>query len=71
MQQKVNAVIEREGIDGIAKQLNTTGHTLQIIIDGLTQPEGFDIRKGKTFKGISSVISHWLFLSVYFCLVFN
>ncbi|XP_054852763.1 S1 RNA-binding domain-containing protein 1 isoform X2 [Eublepharis macularius] len=45
MQQKVNAVIEREGIEGLVKSLNTAGHTVQIIIDGLTQPEGFDIRK--------------------------
>ncbi|KAM9154780.1 S1 RNA-binding domain-containing protein 1 isoform 2-T2 [Pangshura tecta] len=44
MQQKVNAVIQKEGIEGAAKILNTTVHTLQIIIDGLTQPEGFDIR---------------------------
>ncbi|XP_074845739.1 S1 RNA-binding domain-containing protein 1 isoform X2 [Carettochelys insculpta] len=44
MQQKVNAVIQKEGLDGTAKRLNTTVHTLQIIIDGLTQPEGFDIR---------------------------
>ncbi|KAM7173300.1 S1 RNA-binding domain-containing protein 1 isoform 1-T3 [Macrochelys suwanniensis] len=44
MQQKVNAVIQKEGIEGAAKTLNTTVHTLQIIIDGLTQPEGFDIR---------------------------
>uniref|UniRef100_A0A8C0H1M2 S1 motif domain-containing protein n=1 Tax=Chelonoidis abingdonii TaxID=106734 RepID=A0A8C0H1M2_CHEAB len=44
MQQKVNAVIQKEGIEGAAKALNTTVHTLQIIIDGLTQPEGFDIR---------------------------
>ncbi|KAM6462881.1 S1 RNA-binding domain-containing protein 1 [Liasis olivaceus] len=45
MQQKVNAIIEREGMDGITKRLNTTEQTLQIIIDGLTQPESFDIRK--------------------------
>ncbi|CAM4552660.1 unnamed protein product [Caretta caretta] len=44
MQQKVNAVIQKEGIEGAAKTLNTTVHTLQIIIDGLTQPEGFDFR---------------------------
>uniref|UniRef100_A0A8D0FF68 S1 RNA binding domain 1 n=1 Tax=Strix occidentalis caurina TaxID=311401 RepID=A0A8D0FF68_STROC len=44
MQQKVNAVIQKEGLEGIAKRLNTTVHTLQLIIDGLTQPEGFDIR---------------------------
>lgn len=47
MQQKVNAVIQKEGIEGAAKTLNTTVHTLQIIIDGLTQPEGFDFRTGK------------------------
>ncbi|XP_042328682.1 S1 RNA-binding domain-containing protein 1 isoform X2 [Sceloporus undulatus] len=45
MRQKVDAVVEREGMEGIAKRLNTIGQTLQIIIDGLTQPEGFDIRK--------------------------
>ncbi|XP_048338697.1 S1 RNA-binding domain-containing protein 1 isoform X2 [Sphaerodactylus townsendi] len=45
MQQKVNAVIEREGLEGLAKSLNTAGHTVQIIIDGLTQPKAYDIRK--------------------------
>uniref|UniRef100_A0A803TRY5 S1 RNA-binding domain-containing protein 1 n=1 Tax=Anolis carolinensis TaxID=28377 RepID=A0A803TRY5_ANOCA len=45
MQQKVNVLLEREGMEGISKRLTTTGQTLQIIIDGLTQPEGFDIRK--------------------------
>ncbi|XP_065610852.1 S1 RNA-binding domain-containing protein 1 [Cyrtonyx montezumae] len=44
MQQKVNAVIQKEGLEGAARRLNTTVHTLQLIIDGLTQPEGFDIR---------------------------
>ncbi|XP_068262800.1 S1 RNA-binding domain-containing protein 1 isoform X2 [Nyctibius grandis] len=44
MQQKVNAVIQKEGLEGTAKRLNTTVHTLQLIVDGLTQPEGFDIR---------------------------
>uniref|UniRef100_A0A493TF57 S1 RNA-binding domain-containing protein 1 n=1 Tax=Anas platyrhynchos platyrhynchos TaxID=8840 RepID=A0A493TF57_ANAPP len=44
MQQKVNAVIQKEGLEETAKRLNTTVHTLQLIIDGLTQPEGFDIR---------------------------
>uniref|UniRef100_A0A8D0H2P2 S1 RNA-binding domain-containing protein 1 n=1 Tax=Sphenodon punctatus TaxID=8508 RepID=A0A8D0H2P2_SPHPU len=45
MQQKVNAVIEREGIEEVVKRMNTTLPTLQIIIDGLVQPEGYDIRK--------------------------
>lgn len=47
MQQKVNVVIQKEGLEGTAKRLNTTVHTLQLIIDGLTQPEGYDIRTGK------------------------
>uniref|UniRef100_A0A8D0DZ62 S1 RNA-binding domain-containing protein 1 n=1 Tax=Salvator merianae TaxID=96440 RepID=A0A8D0DZ62_SALMN len=45
MEQKINTMVKKEGLEGIAKCLNTTGQTLQIIIDGLTQPEGFDIRK--------------------------
>ncbi|XP_028580663.2 S1 RNA-binding domain-containing protein 1 isoform X1 [Podarcis muralis] len=45
MQQNVDVIIKKEGLEGIAKKLNTTGQTLQIIIDGLTQPEGFDIRQ--------------------------
>ncbi|XP_074061258.1 S1 RNA-binding domain-containing protein 1 isoform X2 [Macrotis lagotis] len=44
MQQKINLLLQKEGVEGIAKSLETTGHTLQIIIDGLSQPEGFDFR---------------------------
>lgn len=51
MQQKVNVVIQKEGLEGTAKRLNTTVHTLQLIIDGLTQPEGYDIRTGKPHFG--------------------
>lgn len=61
MQQKVNAVIQKEGLEGTAKRLNTTVHTLQLIIDGLTQPEGFDIRTGKPlFEGcnLSLIVLH-------------
>lgn len=47
MQQKVNVVIQKEGLEGTAKRLNTTVNTLQLIIDGLTQPEDYDIRTGK------------------------
>lgn len=60
MQQKVNAVIQKEGLEGTAKRLNTTVHTLQLIIDGLTQPEGFDIRTGKLV--LKAVISVQLFI---------
>ncbi|XP_042637405.1 S1 RNA-binding domain-containing protein 1 [Orycteropus afer afer] len=44
MQQKINSVLEKEGINKIAEGLHTTVHTLQVIIDGLSQPESFDFR---------------------------
>ncbi|MBN3286362.1 SRBD1 protein, partial [Polyodon spathula] len=46
MQSKVNALIQKEGMEEVAQKLNTALPTLQIIIDGLTQPQGFDIRQG-------------------------
>ncbi|KAM4771437.1 S1 RNA-binding domain-containing protein 1 [Rhinophrynus dorsalis] len=44
IQNQVNRFIHQEGIEGVAQKLNTTVQTLQLIIDGLCQPEGFDIR---------------------------
>uniref|UniRef100_A0A8C3XAZ4 S1 RNA-binding domain-containing protein 1 n=1 Tax=Catagonus wagneri TaxID=51154 RepID=A0A8C3XAZ4_9CETA len=44
MQQKINSFLEKEGIEKIAERLQTTAHTLQVIIDGLSQPETFDFR---------------------------
>ncbi|XP_054423018.1 S1 RNA-binding domain-containing protein 1 [Pteronotus mesoamericanus] len=44
MQQKVKSFVEQEGVEKIAERLQTTVHTLQIIIDGLSQPESFDFR---------------------------
>ncbi|XP_077605410.1 S1 RNA-binding domain-containing protein 1 isoform X1 [Crocuta crocuta] len=44
MEQKINAFLEKEGIEKIAESLQTTVHTLQVIIDGLSQPESFDFR---------------------------
>uniref|UniRef100_A0A8C4PH08 S1 RNA binding domain 1 n=1 Tax=Equus asinus asinus TaxID=83772 RepID=A0A8C4PH08_EQUAS len=44
MQQKINSFLEKEGIEKIAERLRTTVHTLQVIIDGLNQPESFDFR---------------------------
>uniref|UniRef100_A0A4X1SJZ0 S1 RNA-binding domain-containing protein 1 n=1 Tax=Sus scrofa TaxID=9823 RepID=A0A4X1SJZ0_PIG len=44
MQQKINSFLEKEGIEKIAERLQTTVHTLQVIIDGLSQPETFDFR---------------------------
>ncbi|XP_016059578.1 PREDICTED: S1 RNA-binding domain-containing protein 1 isoform X3 [Miniopterus natalensis] len=44
MQQKIKAFLEKEGIEKLAERLQTTVHTLQVIIDGLSQPESFDFR---------------------------
>ncbi|KAM8787155.1 S1 RNA-binding domain-containing protein 1 isoform 2-T2 [Rhynchonycteris naso] len=44
MQQKIQSLIEKEGIEKIAERLQTTVHTLQIVVDGLSQPESFDFR---------------------------
>ncbi|KAM9053872.1 S1 RNA-binding domain-containing protein 1 isoform 2-T3 [Megaptera novaeangliae] len=44
MQQKINSFLDREGIEKTAERLQTTVHTLQVIIDGLSQPESFDFR---------------------------
>uniref|UniRef100_A0A6I8R1Y7 S1 RNA-binding domain 1 n=1 Tax=Xenopus tropicalis TaxID=8364 RepID=A0A6I8R1Y7_XENTR len=41
---QVNRFIQREAVESVGQKLNTTVHTLQLIIDGLCQPEGFDIR---------------------------
>ncbi|XP_006986560.2 S1 RNA-binding domain-containing protein 1 isoform X2 [Peromyscus maniculatus bairdii] len=44
MQQKINSSLGKEGIEKTAERLQTTAHTLQVIIDGLSQPESFDFR---------------------------
>lgn len=44
MQQKINSSLGKEGIEKTAERLQTTAHTLQVIIDGLSQPKTFDIR---------------------------
>ncbi|XP_069464547.1 S1 RNA-binding domain-containing protein 1 [Ambystoma mexicanum] len=44
MQNRVNALIRAEGIEAVAQKLATTGPTLQTILDGLCQPEGYDLR---------------------------
>lgn len=44
MQQKINVSLGKEGIEETAERLQTTVHTLQVIIDGLSQPKTFDIR---------------------------
>ncbi|XP_063774449.1 S1 RNA-binding domain-containing protein 1 [Pseudophryne corroboree] len=44
LQKQINGFVQREGIDTVAGKLKTTVLTLQLIIDGLCQPEGYDIR---------------------------
>uniref|UniRef100_H0V3X4 S1 RNA-binding domain-containing protein 1 n=1 Tax=Cavia porcellus TaxID=10141 RepID=H0V3X4_CAVPO len=44
MQQKINSFLDKEGIEKAAERLKTTVHTLQVVIDGLSQPESFDFR---------------------------
>lgn len=44
MQQKINSSLGKEDIEKTAERLQTTAHTLQVIIDGLSQPKTFDIR---------------------------
>ncbi|KAJ1078111.1 hypothetical protein K5549_011438 [Capra hircus] len=44
IQQKINSFLEKEGMEKTAERLQTTVHTLQVIIDGLSQPESFDFR---------------------------
>ncbi|XP_075451917.1 S1 RNA-binding domain-containing protein 1 isoform X2 [Ascaphus truei] len=44
IQKQVNGLIQQERIEGLAEKFKTTVHTLQLIIDGICQPEGFDIR---------------------------
>ncbi|RXM34443.1 S1 RNA-binding domain-containing protein 1 [Acipenser ruthenus] len=51
MQSKVNAAIQKEGMGEVSQKLNTVLPTLQIITDGLTQPQGFDIRQGTVLTG--------------------
>ncbi|XP_018431793.1 PREDICTED: S1 RNA-binding domain-containing protein 1 [Nanorana parkeri] len=44
IQRQINEAVQREGVDKLAEKLKTTVLTLQLIIDGLCQPEGYDIR---------------------------
>ncbi|KAJ8418480.1 hypothetical protein AAFF_G00141890 [Aldrovandia affinis] len=45
LKQRVEAAVQRSGLEQLAKALDTTPETLQLIVDGLTQPSGFDIRQ--------------------------
>ncbi|XP_036402629.1 S1 RNA-binding domain-containing protein 1 [Megalops cyprinoides] len=45
LKQRVEASLQRSGLEALAGTLGTTPETLQLIVDGLTQPSGFDIRQ--------------------------
>lgn len=47
LRQSVESSVKNSGLDVLAKFLDTTPETLQLIVDGLIQPPGFDIRQGK------------------------
>ncbi|XP_040286259.1 S1 RNA-binding domain-containing protein 1 isoform X1 [Bufo bufo] len=44
IQKQINGVIQQEEIERVAEKVKTTVLTLQLIIDGLCQPEGYDMR---------------------------
>ncbi|KAB5581909.1 hypothetical protein PHYPO_G00180980 [Pangasianodon hypophthalmus] len=45
LQQQVKSTVMSSGLECLAQSLNTCPETLQLIVDGLTQPPGFDIRQ--------------------------
>ncbi|KAL2083366.1 hypothetical protein ACEWY4_021139 [Coilia grayii] len=46
LRQSVEACVRDRGLEALARSLDATPDTLQLIVDGLTQPPGFDIRQG-------------------------
>ncbi|KAG5266387.1 hypothetical protein AALO_G00231440 [Alosa alosa] len=45
LRQRVEACVRDQGLEALAHKMDTTPDTLQLIVDGLTQPPGFDIRQ--------------------------
>ncbi|XP_018580587.2 S1 RNA-binding domain-containing protein 1 isoform X2 [Scleropages formosus] len=45
MKERVEAALRRDSLEKLAKTLDTSLETLQLIVDGLTQPPSFDIRQ--------------------------
>ena len=44
----VETQVQASCLEHLARTLDTIPETLQLIVEGLTQPPGFDIRQGKT-----------------------
>lgn len=47
LQKCVESKMRTSSVEDLARTLGTIPETLKIILDGLTQPPGFDIRQGK------------------------
>lgn len=45
----VESKVRASSVEELAWTLETANETLKLIIDGLTQPPGFDIRQSKSF----------------------
>ncbi|XDV50157.1 hypothetical protein PO909_019261 [Leuciscus waleckii] len=50
LRQSVESSVQSSGLDVLAKSLDTTPETLQLIVDGLIQPPGFDNFEQADFK---------------------
>jgi len=48
LQKCVESKVKTSSIEELARSVDTTPETLSLIVDGLTQPPGFDIRQSKT-----------------------
>lgn len=48
LRQCVESKVKAGGVEQLASSVDTTPETLKLIIDGLTQPPGFDMRQSKT-----------------------
>lgn len=47
LRQRVENKLRSSSLEELAKTVDTSTETLQLITDGLTQPPGFDIRQSK------------------------
>lgn len=48
LRQCVESKVQTSSVQELAETMDTDPETLKLIIDGLTQPPGFDIRQSKT-----------------------
>lgn len=48
LRQCVESKVRTSSVEELARTVDTTPETLKLIMDGLTQPPGYDIRQSKT-----------------------